>query len=361
MREVDYLWRAQLTDGDDLAAQSFLKDTRQTFVNDLGERQKLFTTEGLQLFRPEMFGDTADTTFYKQFVHSGISRSLSAGLTKELQDSGLAMKDGAFDLGKAVLEHPGLVVESVFEAVAGLPQSVRDGLVESGVSIGEGAAVSFDENLTDKLNAIYGTDISGAQTALLAIRTVAAISGAGAAGKAGGKLTKELAEAVGKKLDEFAVDKAKARIFEDRMKEVAFHRDDDFFKNVAEMMISAEKAGWKKDGEIWWPPENGKVPGTQIQTMLPIGTRLDRYGEINNDTDFLAPAGTPYEKRALPQGSSARILVRLEVAKPLPVEKSLAMPWFGEPGMGVQFQTTTSGTGLTVKQLIDEGYLRRVD
>lgn len=53
--------------------------------------------------------------------------------------------------------------------------------------------------------------------------------------------------------------------------------------------------------------------------------------------------------------------MRLEVAKPLPVEKSLAMPWFGEPGMGVQFQATTSGTGLTVKQLIDEGYLRRVD
>lgn len=201
MREVDYLWRAQLTDGDDLAAQSFLKETRQTFVNDLGERQKLFTAEGMQLFRPEMFGDTADTAFYKQFVHSGISRSLSAGLTKELQDSGLAMKDGAFDLGKAVLEHPGLVVESVFEAVAGLPQSLRDGLVESGVSIGEGAAVSFDENLTDKINAIYGTDISGAQTALLAIRTIAAISGAGAVGKTGGKLTKELAEAVQKNLD----------------------------------------------------------------------------------------------------------------------------------------------------------------
>lgn len=201
MREVDYLWRAQLADGDDLAAQSFLKDTRQTFVNDLGERQKLFTAEGMQLFRPEMFGDTADTAFYKQFVHSGISRSLSAGLTKELQDSGLAMKDGAFDLGKAVLEHPGLVVESVFEAVAGLPQSLRDGLVESGVSIGEGAAVSFDENLSDKINAIYGTDISGAQTALLAIRTIAAISGAGAVGKTGGKLTKELAEAVEKNLD----------------------------------------------------------------------------------------------------------------------------------------------------------------
>jgi hypothetical protein len=202
VKDVDLLWRSILSDGDDSAAQAFLNGSGQTFTNELGEQQALFTAKGNQLFRPEMFGDIADPKFYKQFVQSGVSRDLSAGLLKELQDSGVAIKDGAVDLAKLAKENPLVVLSGLWEGVKDLPQSVIDGFVESGKSIGEGAAASFNEDITNKLNTIYGQDVHTAQTTLLAIRTLLAILPAGATAKAGGKLTEAAAEAISKKLDE---------------------------------------------------------------------------------------------------------------------------------------------------------------
>ncbi|WP_434701883.1 filamentous hemagglutinin N-terminal domain-containing protein [Pseudomonas sp. D1-36] len=202
LKNTDYLWRSVLSDGDDSAALAFLSGAGKTFVNDLGEKQALFTASGQQLFRPEMFADTADPAFYKKFVQSGISRELSAGLTKELKDSGIAIKDGAINLYDAVREHPAAVMGGLWEGVKGLPQSVVDSFREGGNAIGEGAAVALEPELKAKLNAIYGQDVSTAQQALLLIRTISAVSLAGTGGKVGGKLTGAAAEAAGKKLDE---------------------------------------------------------------------------------------------------------------------------------------------------------------
>ena len=202
LKDVDYLWRSLLSDGDDSAAKQFLSSSEQTFINDAGKQQALFTAEGQQLFRPEMFADTADPQFYRQFVQSGISRDLSSGLIKEMKDSGIALKDGAVDLLKATVDHPGAVLDGLWNGISEIPQGIVDGFKESGRSIGEGAAVSFDENIQAQLNAIYGADVSTAQEALLLLRTVSAIGGASAVGKTGGKVTGKVAEAVSKKLDE---------------------------------------------------------------------------------------------------------------------------------------------------------------
>ncbi|NUT68351.1 DUF637 domain-containing protein, partial [Pseudomonas corrugata] len=212
LKSTDYLWRSLLSDGDDNAALAFLSGAGKTFVNDLGETQALFTVSGQQLFRPEMFADTADPAFYKKFVQSGISRDLSSGLTKELKDSGIAVKDGAINLYDAVRENPKAVMGGLWEGVKGLPQSVVDSFHESGNAIGEGAAVALDSELTAKLNAIYGTDVSTAQQALLFIRTASAITMAGTGGKVGGKLTGAAAEAVGKKLDEILAEAAEKKL-----------------------------------------------------------------------------------------------------------------------------------------------------
>jgi filamentous hemagglutinin len=206
LKNTDYLWRSVLSDGDDSDALAFLSGAGKTFVNDLGENQALFTASGQQLFRPEMFADTADPAFYKNFVQSGVSRELSAGLTKELKDSGIAIKDGAVNLYDAVRDNPGAVVDGLMEGIKGLPQSVFDSFREGGNAIGEGAAVALEPELKAKLNAIYGQDVSTAQQALLLIRTISAVSLAGTGGKVGGKLTGAAAEAVGKKLDEILRD-----------------------------------------------------------------------------------------------------------------------------------------------------------
>jgi filamentous hemagglutinin len=201
LKQVDYLWRAQLADGDDVTAKVFLVSNKQSFTNDLGEQQKLFTASGQQVFRPEMFADTADPAFYKQFAQPGISRSLNAGLAKELKDSGISLKNGAADLLKAAKDHPGIVLDGLWSGVKGLPQAVKDGFNETGHAIGEGSATAFNADISAKLNAIYGTDVSGYQQAMLAIRTFSALSGAAGAAKLGGGLSEAAAKAVGKKLD----------------------------------------------------------------------------------------------------------------------------------------------------------------
>ncbi|HBO6310296.1 TPA: hypothetical protein L4738_003479, partial [Pseudomonas aeruginosa] len=209
LKDTDFLWRSVLSDGDDAAAQAFLSGSGKTFVNDLGEQQQLFTATGQQLFRPEMFADgVVDTDFYKQFVHSGISRELSAGLTKEFKDSGIALKDGAIDLAKMVAEHPGTALDGLWEGVKGIPGSVIDGFHESGNAIGEGAATAFDANIARKLNIIYGQDVAGAQEALLAIRVFTAVAGAKTVAGAVDKVATKTAEVVAKKLDKIATEAA---------------------------------------------------------------------------------------------------------------------------------------------------------
>jgi hypothetical protein len=204
---VDYLWRAQLADGDDPKAKAFLKDTKDTFTNDLGERQKLFTATGQQLYRPEMFADTANPQFYKQFAQSGISRTLTAGLAKELKDSGIDLKNGAIDLAKAVKDNPGAAVNAVWNAVKGLPEGVVNSFKETGTAIGEGAAVALNKDISDKLNAIYGTDVAGAQQAMLAIRITLAVTGAVGTAKLAADAGDATVVAIGKKLDEIKAEK----------------------------------------------------------------------------------------------------------------------------------------------------------
>nr|WP_319941759.1 DUF637 domain-containing protein [Pseudomonas quasicaspiana] len=206
LKDVDYLWRALLSDGNDLAAQKFLSHSGSTFINEQGEQQPLFTTRGNQLMRPEMFADTADPVFYRQFVQSGVARELNAGLYKELQDSGIELKDGSINLAKAFVDQPAKVVEGLYEGILELPSTLIEGFYETGTAIGEGAAVALTPELTDKLNAIYGVDVEAGQRTLLLIRTVMAISGAGTAGKIGSDLAEALAGAIGKKLDNVLVE-----------------------------------------------------------------------------------------------------------------------------------------------------------
>ena len=202
LKEVDYLWRAQLTDGDDTSAKAFLATTQDAFTNDLGEQQRLFTTSGQQLFRPEMFAETSDPSFYQQFAQSGISRSLSEGLIKEIKDSGIDVKNSAIDLAKLAKDNPGVVLSGIWSAVANLPGSIVDSFKETGGAIGEGAAVALNDDISARLNAIYGADVSGAQKALLAIRITSAITGAAGTAKAATQTTEAAAKAILKKLDD---------------------------------------------------------------------------------------------------------------------------------------------------------------
>ncbi|HSX91481.1 MAG TPA: TNT domain-containing protein [Hydrogenophaga sp.] len=130
-----------------------------------------------------------------------------------------------------------------------------------------------------------------------------------------------------------------------RMREVAIHTDDARFSQVAQEIVKAEHAGWKTaDGKTWWPPENGKVPGTEQIVELKVGQRLDRYGGTSDKSSFLAPASTPLDQRALSNTTNTALHDIYVVKKPFAVEESRVMPWFGKEGDGVAVRNDSRHT-----------------
>ncbi|WP_420385804.1 TNT domain-containing protein [Roseivirga sp.] len=102
-----------------------------------------------------------------------------------------------------------------------------------------------------------------------------------------------------------------------------------------------------------YPPADGFI---SIDTVvLADDTKIDRYGSLWGT--FVAPTGTPFGQRALPASSKARVYYQFEVTKDIPgVLKGKAIPWFNEPGEGIQYMMPKS-----MKDLIKEGYIIILD
>ena len=103
--------------------------------------------------------------------------------------------------------------------------------------------------------------------------------------------------------------------------------------------------------------------GIPKSEQLPVGTRLDRYGdEIGS---FLSPQGTPYDQRALPLDTDTNSITAYVVIKELPVKSGETASWFGQPGGGKQFMTTNpiTGTGekVSIEWLRDEEYIKELE
>ena len=181
-----------------------------------------------------------------------------------------------------------------------------------------------------------------------------------ASGVGGAKVIGEVRDAaVAFKLSRATIE-ADAIKIKARLVEVAIHKDDHRFDAVAEKMAEAKAAGWKdKNGHTLWPPENGKVPGTEQIIKLIPWQKLDRFGGTSRSSSFLAPSGTPISQRAMPDSTDFNIKDEYVVLRPFSVEASKAMPWFGKEGMGLQYETK-QGIGLTVNQLVEYKFLKKV-
>ena len=138
-----------------------------------------------------------------------------------------------------------------------------------------------------------------------------------------------------------------------------FGREGDAFTAAAEQMVAARNSGWvRPSGETWYPAAYA-VPGTEFQTVLKPGMHLDRYGGTGRNSSFLAPVESGLGQRALPPGTNIAIRDEYVVLKAFPVEQSNVMPWFGKPGMGVQFNTQI-GADMNIQQLIKLGFIKAV-
>ncbi|MFI8307228.1 TNT domain-containing protein [Streptomyces sp. NPDC085927] len=125
-------------------------------------------------------------------------------------------------------------------------------------------------------------------------------------------------------------------------------------------------AGWKYPPNDGFAEVNGEVD-KHVEVLDP-GEDLDRFGSEYGS--YLAPAGDPYAKRALPpQNLNTREPAhpcdyhRYTVTRPFAVWQGGIAPWFEQPGGGQQIKldpallTPGDGERLNVKWLLDHGYL----
>lgn len=111
-----------------------------------------------------------------------------------------------------------------------------------------------------------------------------------------------------------------------------------------------------------WPPNRGFIR-SEVQT-LKVGTQIDRYGGFIDTTDgkfhdtgsFASPAGASFGSRALPAAAIDKPYRKYIVKKDIPnVLAGEAIPWFGEPGLGLQYELPEN-----IDDLIAGGYLEQV-
>ena len=115
------------------------------------------------------------------------------------------------------------------------------------------------------------------------------------------------------------------------------------------------KSGW------WYPDHNGFVlkNGKPVKHSVTLhkGQLVDLFG--SGFGNFLAPAGTPYAKRAIPPSNLSTFVKDIpynyhlyRVSKPFTVDAGPIRPWFGQPGLGLQYLTKSP-----VSDLVTAKYL----
>ncbi|RRO12765.1 DUF4237 domain-containing protein [Saccharopolyspora rhizosphaerae] len=100
-----------------------------------------------------------------------------------------------------------------------------------------------------------------------------------------------------------------------------------------------------------WPqecPEGGFEPGEPV--VLEPDTVVDHLGTGHGR--WFCAAATPFAHRSLPPDHAERDYRRYRLLRPLPVWRSVAAPWFEQPGGGTRYRATCSA-----HDLVGLGYL----
>ncbi|WP_208816358.1 TNT domain-containing protein [Micromonospora echinofusca] len=128
---------------------------------------------------------------------------------------------------------------------------------------------------------------------------------------------------------------------------------------------------YRSGGNYIFPPSDGFLiengqPVKYPKELRP-GVRVDRFGFPGGS--FLAPVDTPFAERSLPpqslntpDGTPLSNYHVYCVVRPFTVSAGPIAPWFGQPGLGVQYKLDlaylpTAGANLSVTWLLANGYL----
>ena len=143
--------------------------------------------------------------------------------------------------------------------------------------------------------------------------------------------------------------------------DVSIGRAPDIPENVATPMQGVgyvseggSKTSWyKADGTMNYPPNNGAVPGTEVNISLKPGDTLGRYGNIGDKSNFVTQTGANADKLALPPTTDPSIYQEFKVIKEIPntIQAEIAA-WGNSAGGGLQYELP-----MPILQLIREGYI----
>jgi hypothetical protein len=116
---------------------------------------------------------------------------------------------------------------------------------------------------------------------------------------------------------------------------------------------SGSESWYKPDGSINYPPDNGAVPGTEVEISLKPGDVFGRYGKIGKTSVFVTEPGADAGKLALPPNTDPNIYQEFVVIKEIPnVLQSEIRAWAGSPGGGLQYELPDP-----ILKLLREGYI----
>ena len=86
LKEIDLGMRLTLDHRIDEHASAYLQTAQDTFENNVGNTQRVFTVEGTQYVRPELYLYETDLAYYRENVHPGVTYTPGEGLTAFLLD-----------------------------------------------------------------------------------------------------------------------------------------------------------------------------------------------------------------------------------------------------------------------------------
>jgi hypothetical protein len=110
-----------------------------------------------------------------------------------------------------------------------------------------------------------------------------------------------------------------------------------------------------------WPPNRGFID--VAVEPLAVGEEIDRYGGYIDKADglfkdkgnFASPKGASFESRALPVATEDKPKKIYKVIKEIPnVKKGQAIPWFNQPGKGIQYELPESIDDLLKGKYIEQ-------
>jgi filamentous hemagglutinin len=131
-------------------------------------------------------------------------------------------------------------------------------------------------------------------------------------------------------------------------------RDDGQQYDLFRSTTKADSWDWNKQA-----PNGGAVAGTAQTVSVQPGEILDRFGSRRGE--YLSPAGTSFEQRALPPGKRADPYEQYVVTKPFTVVREEIAPAFDQPGGGSQLRATipeVTNRFATVNDLIQFKYVK---